>query len=101
MTIERKLIVGLDDLSGLIFECRHAQCKARAKVPADHGKVPQNCPGCGREWMPSSERDTKISSSIYVKFVEILGMIRAQEPTNEWPKFRILLEFDEPKFLVI
>jgi len=43
--------------------------------------------------------EIKVTSSTHVNFVEAIGKIRAQdaETGNEWPKFRVLLEFDEPK----
>ena|SRR2546425_903707 len=101
MTVERKIVVGLGDLKAVIFECKHGQCRARAVVPPEHSKVPEHCPGCGKEWMRLSLLgDIKVTSSTYVNFVEAIGKIRSDDSEsgrNEWPKFRILLEFDEPE----
>lgn len=99
MTVERKVVVGLGDLKGIIFECKHAGCTARVVVAPDHFRVPENCPGCGREWMHESKvSEVKSTSSTYINFVQAISKIRAHdsEAGNEWPKFRILLEFDEP-----
>jgi hypothetical protein len=97
MTVEHRLTVGLEDLKGIIFECRHTDCTARAVVSPDHAKVPEHCPACGKEWMrKESLAEVKVTSSVYVNLIENIAKLRAQDPSH-WPKFRILLEFDEPK----
>jgi hypothetical protein len=40
--------------------------------------------------------DIKVTSSVYVNLIENIAKLRAQD-SSHWPKFRILLEFDEPK----
>jgi hypothetical protein len=99
MTVEHKFVVGLDDLKAVIFACRHPACTARAVVSPEHSKVPEHCPGCGREWMPARLlAEIKTTQSTYVNFVEAIGKIRAHDAeAANGPKFRILLEFDEPK----
>jgi hypothetical protein len=97
MTVERKIIVGLSDLKAIIFECRQDKCKTRVTVLPDNACIPQRCPACGREWMPSPPPENKNTLSNYANLVEAIAKIRAQEPNNEWPKFHVLLEFDEPE----
>jgi hypothetical protein len=97
MTVERKIIVGLADLKAIVFECRQERCKARVTVLPDRAFIPQRCPACGREWMPSAPPEGKITLSNYANLVEAIAKIRAQEPNDEWPRFNMLLEFDEPE----
>ena len=99
MTVEHKLVVGLGDLKAIVFACRHQGCTARAVISPEQAKVPEHCPGCGREWMRASLLgEIKVTSSTYVNLVEGIGKIRAHEAeAGNGPLFRILLEFDEPK----
>lgn len=100
MTVEHKFVAGLGDLQAIVFACRHEGCTARAVVSPEHSKVPEHCPGCGREWMPRKPlAEINTTQSAYVNFVEAISRMRAhdKEAGNEWPKFRILLEFNEPK----
>jgi hypothetical protein len=101
MTIEHKLVVGLSDLTAIIFACRHDECAARVIVPPNHSKVPECCPGCGREWLrESSLREISITSSTSRNFVQELAKLRSRaedaEMQGRGPKFDILLEFDNP-----
>ncbi len=97
MTVERKVVVGLADLKAIVFECREDRCKARVTMLPDNARIPQKCPACGREWVPSPPPETKSTLSNHMNLVDAIARIRAQEPNNEWPKFRILFEFDEPE----
>ncbi|HLZ40139.1 MAG TPA: hypothetical protein VKQ11_04215 [Candidatus Sulfotelmatobacter sp.] len=103
MTVEHKLTVGLGDLKAIVFACAHNGCIARAVVSPDHFKIPEHCPGCGGLWVKQSGlSEVTITSSTYTNFVQHIGTIRAREAAaaedaNEGPKFRILLQFDEPK----
>jgi hypothetical protein len=96
MTIERKVIVGVEDVKAVIFECKG--CKARVTISPDGARIPQRCPNCQEQWLSSSVSTTSTSLSAYVAFLESLGKMRekALETNGEWPKFRILFEFDEP-----
>jgi hypothetical protein len=97
MTVERNVVVGLADLKTVIFECRQERCKTRVTVLPDHARIPPRCPGCGQEWAPKHPPETIATVSNYANLVESIAKIRAQEPNDEWPKFRILLGFDEPE----
>jgi hypothetical protein len=104
MTVERKIVVGLDDLRALTFECK--DCRSRVTVSPDQARVPQRillrlgerCPNCGREWVRYPPPENRVTLSNHVNLIDAIGKIRAQEKgSDEWPKFRVLLEFDEPE----
>jgi hypothetical protein len=58
MTIERKIVVGLEDLKALIFECRAVEkaCKSRVSVSPDQARIPARAlaavlSGCGTHYL--------------------------------------------------
>jgi hypothetical protein len=97
VTVEHKIVVSLNDIKAVIFECR--QCRTRVSMLPDAMRIPQQCPNgnCeSREWITgipapvvSSYED---STAKYVSFVQALGHIRKK---NNDAAFRILLEFDD------
>jgi hypothetical protein len=103
MVIERKIIVGLEDLQSVIFECTNQEkkCTSRVCVSPDEGKIPAKCPNCDVEWIHYPLRDLFVSGSTLSQLVRLLADARKrQSETTElltaMPNFRILLEFDEP-----
>ena len=97
MTIEHSIVVGLDDIKTVIFECR--QCRTRVSMLPNDIRIPQKCPNencASREWItgiPANVRSSyEASTAKYVNFVEAIGHIRKSK--ND-AAFRILLEFDE------
>lgn len=103
MTVEHKLVVGLEDIKGIVFECRNQErhCSSRVHVSPDESRIPTRCPSCGVEWLPLDKlAEIKTTSSTWLNFVQAIGTLRAREvaPSVEAvrPKFRILLEFDDP-----
>ncbi|SRR5712692_2574940 len=100
MTVEHKIVVGMEDLRSVIFECKNAQqnCKSRVGVSPDRGRNPPQCPNCGAEWVKYPLAPIEVNGTDFTKFIELLAAIRKQgAASSEWPKFRILLEFDEPE----
>lgn len=103
MTVERKLIVGLDDLQRVIFECRNPKntCRSRVSVAPDEEKIPSHCPSCGLEWVRYPLSALEVSGTIFTQFVQQLAkarrMLMEKSAVPEAaPRFCILLEFDEP-----
>jgi hypothetical protein len=95
MTVEHKIVVGLDDIKAVIFECR--QCRTRVSMsPTDATEIPVQCPqrNCASVWItgrPSAIRSEHDSStSAHINFVSAIGYIRK----HNGAAFRILLEFD-------
>jgi hypothetical protein len=95
MTAEHKIVVSLEDVKAIIFECKH--CRTRVTVLPDSASVPANCPHCPTVWLSRPGPKLENSLSPYLNFLQSLAAIRSHSATtgDEWPKFRILLEFDE------
>jgi hypothetical protein len=93
MTVEHKLVVGLEEIKAIIFEC--AECKSRIVLtPEDVGTPPNKCPrGHSWEWNITDEYKN-VDGSSYVFFFRSLKNLRNATKTET---FRILWEFDEPK----
>jgi hypothetical protein len=99
MTIEHKLVVGLNDIQGVVFECCNQEqaCTSRVRISPDKGRIPAHCPNCGVEWVRYPLASIELSGTPFTKFVDLLAEVRKQQvDSSQYPKFRILLEFDEP-----
>lgn len=88
MTVERTIVVGLDDVKAVTLECRN--CRTRVVLSPDHTRIPRQCPDCGSNWLSAVQDGAN--------FLDNLRKIRAETPTvavADPPKFLILFEFDE------
>ncbi len=94
MTIEHKIVVGLDDIMAVTFECN--QCHSKLTVPPDKIKLPQDCRQCGAEWFSGVDMPYPTGGSPYSSFIRALTTIRSQ--LKDRMPFRILLEFDQKEF---
>jgi hypothetical protein len=94
MTFERKIVVGLEDINKITFEC--TSCGSRISMNPDKARdIPMQCAECKKEWRTFDvERPAMIASPTFT-FVDSLAKLRVIGPKNAG--FRILLEFDEPK----
>jgi hypothetical protein len=98
MTFERKIVVGIDDVKAVTFEC--LACKARTTILADSMReVPRVCSSCNAPWY----RDglgipTHVSTSVPAATAFIQSIVTMRVMLREKKDvFRILLEFDEPE----
>jgi hypothetical protein len=91
-------VVDFGDLKALIFECRNGEkkCKSRVSVSPDQGHIPANCPSCGVEWVKYPLSELKVNGTSFSVITEMIAKVREKQ-SEPWPKFRILLEFDEPE----
>ena len=89
--MERRVIMALDDVKAVTFECLNAKCPARVRISVspDIAQIPKTCPSCGEGW---GGRD---QSKNFVAALAQLRVLAAQavEPTPL--PFRIHLEFVE------
>jgi hypothetical protein len=94
MTIEHKLVVGLEEIQAVVFEC--TKCKARIILtPENVNEPPRQCPrGHTWEWSITEQYET-ITGSIYVFFLRSLKRIR-EDDNLKMNGFKVLLEFEEP-----
>jgi hypothetical protein len=97
MTIERKLIVGLEDIRAICFEC--ASCRARLMLrPGDVKEIPRQCPHCPNAWNNNSgivmeKKKTTAFEDLVLSLETISTLMQNREPGKG---FRILFEFEEP-----
>jgi len=92
MTFENKIVVGLEDIKAVTFEC--AACKSRLTVPPNKIRIPNRCPAppCDQQWLPDLLEDVRAPASPYLRLCNALRQIRELE--NAVP-FRILLELED------
>ncbi len=94
VTFERKIVVGLEEIRAITFECH--KCKSRLTVsPDDIRDIPAACPHCNFSWrLPEDTSAASVGSppktfafgirELKIRFgADVIG-------------FKILLEFDEP-----
>jgi hypothetical protein len=92
MTVEHKIVVGLDDIKAVTLEC--AKCKTRLTVPPDRITIPNRCPSprCDQQWLSDIREHVSAPNSSYLQFCVALSELRSV--TNHMP-FTIRLEFEE------
>jgi uncharacterized paraquat-inducible protein A len=95
MTIEHKIVVGLDDIKAVIIECK--QCHAKVSLSPDDLQIPARCPveRCASTWIKGQRaaitNDYEATTSAHINLVEAIAHIRAKK---NGAAFRILLEFE-------
>jgi len=96
MTIEHSIVVGLDDIKTVIFECRG--CKTRLVMSPDSASIPRHCPKEHRdtEWLSgrASEiaNDYEATSSAFLNLISAIELLRKRSGG-----FRILFEFRDER----
>jgi hypothetical protein len=98
MTSERKIVVGLEDIKAITFECTKEKCAARVSVsPSKQIDVPHTCPQCGSEWRTGRKQQHTFTESAVEKLTGALAdlsTVGREHPLG----YRVLFEFEEPKF---
>lgn len=87
MTVERKIVVGLDAVRAVILECR--SCRTRVVLSPDRCGICAQCPECLSTWISAVQGNAN--------FLDALSKIRVDSPTVATGPIRILLELDEPE----
>lgn len=90
MTFEQKIVVGLEDIKAISFEC--AQCRTRVTMSPDDPQVPRRCQKCDAVWVVGSPSNMA-GTSPHLNLAHAISEIRKQLKEKNVP-FRILLEFD-------
>ena len=92
MTFERKIIVGLEEIKALVFQCN--ECEARTVIPIGKlSSIPTECP-TGHSWDANAAPDSP--KSPYFAFM--FSLKRLMDPQYEKAaRFKIFLELEEPK----
>jgi hypothetical protein len=93
MTIERRIVAGLDDIKAMIFEC--VKCGSRVcRSPDRIGEIPFHC-DCGQQWRPAPAMQPRLPEPYFIEFVKAIPVLRTINRENPLG-FRILFEFEEP-----
>jgi len=99
MTIERRLVAGIEDIKGVCFECLNPKCGVRHTFAPDKiGEIPLICPHCRETWITSRPGGREVpAASPFVNLVEAIARVRALLGTEGVTfNFRVLLEFEPP-----
>jgi len=100
MTIERKIVVGLEDIEALTLECRAEGCGYRVSFSPDKfERIPNNCGQCGQDWTPRDlAGHTEARAWVFLNLLRSIRTARAFIAENgSTSGFRVLLEFKEPQ----
>jgi hypothetical protein len=101
MTVEHRLVFGLDDIVAVVFECRRQGCGARlsmvpSKIKLEHLRV---CPACDAGWLSAdvnTVRDAPVMS--LARFVvQIAPAVLSEKEDKANLGVSVRLEFAEPK----
>jgi hypothetical protein len=98
MTIERKLIVGIEDIKAVVFECK--SCLSRMSILPKEGaskNIPTACPYCRAEWWNFQTSARAPVFSLAHLFVESIERLRSLANEGVELGARILLELEEPR----
>ncbi|MBZ5558766.1 MAG: hypothetical protein LAO77_15960 [Acidobacteriia bacterium] len=94
MTIERRLVVGLNDIKAISLECK--SCKRRTtSAPELLTTIPHAC-ACGASWRPAQKPEPDIDDD-FVKFLKTVQSLRVLDQKGALG-VSVLFEFEEPTF---
>ena len=92
MIMEHKILIGLDDIKAVIFECR--KCKSQQRILMSNlNETPNSCTQCNSGWI---QKDNSYHSypSRLDNFVKSMKKLLELENSNT-VNVKILLEIDE------
>jgi hypothetical protein len=93
MTFERKIVVGLEEIKAVIFQCN--KCGSRMSIAPDKfDDIPGQCPN-GHPMLTAKFLPQDFGGSLMFGFLQALKKLK--EPIYESAGFKIFLEFEEPK----
>jgi len=92
VTFENKIVVGLDDIKAVSFECMGRECHARVTLSLDKIRIPARCPNCNEIWISGGAKSFLSDTSQQTNFINALDKLRLLEANGV--AFKILLEFD-------
>jgi hypothetical protein len=93
MTFERRLVVGLEEIKAIVFECN--ECKSRVAIsPQSIEHPPHSCPR-SHSWNWDRPAERSMMASAHQDFISGLKALR--DPAREHSSgFKIFLEYEEP-----
>lgn len=95
MTVERRLVISLDEIKSIVLECTSDGCRSRTTFSPDKvDNTPQTCPQGHRwTWEVQGEQRNPTTSPIWAWLILLK---RLRDPIGNNRGFRLLLELDEP-----
>jgi len=98
MTVERKIIIGLEDIKAVLFKCTACDSRMSVVTKADEPiRIPHECHNCHRTWSLLEPAQYEHVGSPFVNFTSSLTKIISHWNDGVKTGFRILLELEEPK----
>jgi hypothetical protein len=94
MTIERRIVVGLDDITGVTLECLGCHSKLTL-LPDQLVDFPHRCPRCPQQWIPPDPTTYSSVASPFSNFLRSITQLRTLIQSNAVGVI-VLLEFQEP-----
>lgn len=96
MTLEHRLIVGLEDIKAVTLECK--KCGARLSTSPDEVQdyTLYKCGACMHPWLSDSTKHAHLRTATLAVFIGSLSGARATVPEDA-VGVRVLLEFDIPR----
>jgi DNA replicative helicase MCM subunit Mcm2 (Cdc46/Mcm family) len=93
MTFERKVVVSLDEITAIVFEC--TRCGSKVVTTPERMTLPPTfCPN-GHGWNWNIESEHKEVAAPAGAWLASLNRLRLKDTVQSYG-FRILLEFKEP-----
>jgi hypothetical protein len=94
MTVENRVVVGLDDIKTILIECK--VCHSRISyLPTKPRFIPERCPQCKSSWRPQEGYVEAASTLVFDNFVTGVSKI-VESLKDPSVGFRVLFEFDAP-----
>jgi hypothetical protein len=99
MTIEQKLIIGVDDIRGMRVECGH--CRSALSFSLDETvRIPELCPACREPWIDTFKGAGQHTVAAVDQFIAALKQLRRVRAELKGEPTTVRFEFNIPPGLV-
>jgi hypothetical protein len=95
MTVERRFVVGLNDIRAVTLECKNCHTRVTVKPAALENISPWACQYCKTSWLSGEKKQATWFESNLMVLLRTLPRSLAEQDDKDIG-VRILLEFDEP-----
>jgi hypothetical protein len=97
MTIEQKLMFGVEDVRGIRVEC--GRCHAALSFNLDETiNVPTTCPACGQTWIDTWKDAGRMAERSVTQLIDALKLARRVHAELK-PATAVRFEFDVPPWM--
>ena len=92
MTIEQKLVFGVEDVRGIRLEC--SRCHAALSFMLDQSvTIPELCPSCREPWSDTFHAGGQTAAQVTIQFIDAVKQIRCVQAELKPPTV-MRFEFD-------